>query len=472
MIASVVRIRSFPRMLGHSTPALFRHSFQRIALLAVSLFGICAPVAAQTGWHFGCGLTKPNPKRIALSALSLYSAEGSGRATDPKYGFDLNTVPSNFASGSCSSTKPFFFSIAAGDGNYRVTLDLGGADSSVTTVRAESRRLLVDRLSIKAGGSHQVVFNVNVRSADILPSVDTLADNPIVRVQLKPREIGALDWDHKLTLEFNGDHPSVRSISIQPAEHVPTIYIAGDSTVVDQTMEPWAAWGQMLPAFFGPRISIANEAESGETIRSFVTEHRLAKIMSTIRAGDYLMIQFGHNDQKPGKGYVPAATDFTNYLLQYIADARSHGATPILVTPVNRRNFDADGKIVQTLGDYPEAMREVAEQQKVSLIDLNALSKTLFEAMGEEGTLHAFVHYKANTFPDQPTELADNTHFNSYGAYELARVIVQSIRDQKLLLARYLRLPIAPFDPAQPDPFSNWTLPPSPTYSMDTPYAR
>jgi lysophospholipase L1-like esterase len=471
MIAFVVRIGSFTRMLGRSTPAVTGYGFQRIALLAMALFGICAPVAAQTGWHFGCGLTQPNPKRIALSALSLYSAKGSDRATDPKYGFDLNTVPSNFASGSCSSTKPFFFSIAAEDGNYRVTLDLGGADSSITTVRAESRRLLVDRLSIKAGGSHQVVFNVNVRSADI-PSVEGLAANPIVRVQLKPREIGALDWDHKFTLEFNGDHPSVRSISIQPVKNVPTIYIAGDSTVVDQTMEPWAAWGQMLPAFFGPRISVTNEAESGETIRSFVTEHRLAKIMSTIHAGDYLMIQFGHNDQKPGKGYVPAATDFKTYLLQYIADARSHGATPILVTPVNRRNFDADGKIVQTLGDYPEAMREVAEQQKVSLIDLNALSKTLFEAMGEEGTLHAFVHYKANTFPDQPTELADNTHFNSYGAYELARVIVQSIRDQKLSLARYLRLPITPFDPAQPDPFSNWTLPPSPTYSMDTPYAR
>ncbi len=459
-------------MLGRSTPTVSGYSFQRIALVTAALIVTCAPVAAQTGWHFVCGLNKPNDSEIALSASSLYSEVRSDDAIGPKYGFDLDTVPSNFASGSCSSTKPFFFSIAARDGNYRVTLDLGGADSSITTVRAESRRLLVDQLPIKAGGSRQVVFNVNVRTPEILAGGEPLQAASVVQVQLKPREIGALDWDHKLTLEFNGDHLSVRSISIQPVGNVPTIYIAGDSTVVDQTMEPWAAWGQILPLFFGPKISIANEAESGETIRSFVTEHRLAKIMSTIRAGDYLMIQFGHNDQKPGKGYVPAATDFKAYLLQYIAEARSHGATPILVTPVNRRNFDADGKIVQTLGDYPEAMREVAEQQNVSLIDLNALSKTLFEAMGEEGTLHAFVHYSANTFPDQPAELADNTHFNSYGAYELARVIVQSIRDQKLPLARYLRLPIAHFDPARPDPFSNWTLPPSPTYSMDTPYER
>ena len=147
--------------------------------------------------------------------------------------------------------------------------------------------------------------------------------------------------------------------------------------------------------------------------------------MSTIKPGDYLMMQFGHNDQKPGKGYVPAATDFKTYLLQYIREARGHGATPILVTPMNRRNFDANGKIVQTLGEYPQAMRDVAQQENVSLIDLNALSKSLFEAMGPDGTLHAFVHYPANTFPDQPEALKDNTHFNAYGAYELGASIVQ-----------------------------------------------
>jgi lysophospholipase L1-like esterase len=228
----------------------------------------------------------------------------------------------------------------------------------------------------------------------------------------------------------------------------------------------------MLPSFFGSKIAIANEAESGETIRSFVSEHRLEKIMSTMRTGDYLMIQFGHNDQKPGAGYVPAATDFKTYLLQYIGETQAHGSTPILVTPMHRRDFDAEGKIVQTLGDYPEAMREVAKQKGLALIDLNALSKTLFEALGEEGTLHAFVHFPANTFPDQPEALADNTHFTSYGAYELARTIVQSMRDEKLPLARYLRPGIGHFDPLHPEAFSNWTLPSSPSYSTETPYER
>jgi len=444
----------------------------RNAFLCAAIFSLCPSGQAQTGWHFACSANKPKGGAIVLSASSHYSEATPTPKGDFSYGFDLNTAPTSFDEGSCSGVKPFFFSIGARDGNYRVTLVLGGPASSIATVRAESRRLLIEQLRIKAGGSRRIIFTVNVRTPEIIPSGGPPTGGSVAQVRLKPREIGALDWDHKLTLEFNGDHPSVRSISIEPVDDVPTLYLAGDSTVVDQTNEPWAAWGQMLPSFFDPKIAIANEAESGETIRSFVSEHRLEKIMSTMRPGDYLMIQFGHNDQKPGKDYVPAATDFKTYLLQYIAETHAHGSTPILVTPMNRRNFDAEGTIVQTLGDYPDAMREIAKQNGLALIDLNASSKTLFEALGPEGTLHAFVHYPANTFPDQPIALADNTHFTSYGAYELARVIVQSMRDENLPLARYLRPGIAHFDPALPEPFSNWTLPPSPSYSTEKPYER
>jgi lysophospholipase L1-like esterase len=442
--------------------------------LCFALGTLCRPSLAQQPWQFRCS-SATAPKSSSLTAASLYHSSPPNSAATPAFGFDLNTVPSSFTGHSCSSDQPFFFSIAVPDGNYRVTVVLGGPTASTTTVRAESRRLMVDQKSVPAAGSATEVFNVNVRTDSIYPTQDTKdqpSTEPLPKVKLKPREIGALDWDEKLTLEFNGKHPSIRSISIQHDDRLPTIYIAGDSTVVDQDKEPWAAWGQMLPVFFGPRIVIANEAESGETIRSFVGERRFAKVLSTIKPGDFLMIQFGHNDQKPGSGYVPAATDFKDYLLRYITEARAHGATPILVTPMNRRNFDADGKIVQTLGDYPQAMREVAAQQKVALIDLNALSKTLFETLGPEGTLHAFVHYPAHTFPDQDEELKDNTHFNSYGAYELTCAIVQSIRDQNLPLRRYLRDGIPRFDPAHPDPFTAWTLPPSPSVSTATPYGR
>jgi len=401
---------------------------------------------------------------MQLTAANRFPGSGAKYGA---YGFDLVAPPTSFTGGVCSSAKPFFFSIALPDGNYEVTLKLGGPTPSTTTVRAESRRLFVDRLATAAGATKTETFVVNVRTATIEGAPPQAAS-----VKLKTREIGALDWDSKLTLEFNGDNPSVRSIAVKPVKDVPTLYLAGDSTVVDQDKEPWAAWGQMLPAFFGPGLAISNQAESGETIKSFQGERRFDKIFSTIKKGDYLAIQFAHNDQKAGSGQVPAHGEYKELVLKYVAMTRAKGATPILVTSMNRRNFDSQGKIVQTLGDYPAVMREIAAEQKVTLIDLNELSKTLFEAMGPEGTLKAFVHFPANTFEGQTTELKDDTHFNAYGGYELARAIVQNIRDQKLPLAALLRKDIPPFDPAKPDDVATFELPLSPMVSLDTPYGR
>ncbi|ADV82525.1 rhamnogalacturonan acetylesterase [Terriglobus saanensis] len=432
-------------------------SFFSCAVAFTFLLPILAP--AQKISRYTCSSGKPKAGVVQLSASSLFTTDADG--------FDLHTAPSSFSNGSCASDKPFFFSASGPDGNYRVTLVLGGDAPATMTVRAESRRLLLMNQPIPASGSHTETFIVNVRTSTI-HSESTTAE----QVKLKPREIGALDWDNKLTLEFNGDHPSVRSITIEPVSKVPTIYLAGDSTVVDQDKEPWAAWGQMLPLFFSPAISIANHAESGETIRSFVGERRLAKIMSTIQPGDYLFVQFAHNDQKPGKGYVPAATEYKDLLKSYITQARAHGATPILVTSMNRRTFDAAGHITQTLGDYPATAREVAAEEHAALVDLNAMSKTLYEALGDAGTLHAFVHYPANTFPGQTEELKDDTHFNSYGAYELARCIVQSLRDQKNPLAAYLRKGMENFTPTHPDSLSAFSLPQSPLVSTETPYGR
>ena len=144
----------------------------------------------------------------------------------------------------------------------------------------------------------------------------------------------------------------------------------------------------------------------------------------------------------------------------------------MLVTSMNRRNFDAEGKIVMTLGEYPEATREVAKEQKVALIDLNEMSKTLFEAMGPEGTLKAFVHFPANTFPDQPEELKDNTHFTNYGAYELARCVVKGIRESGLPLASAVIKDEPQFDPAKPDDPMALMLPQDPQVNTTTPYGR
>ena len=296
-------------------------SSARIAPL-LALAAIALPLAAQQGlprarFIFDCGPATPSHDH--LTAASLYTPTAPG--------FDLQPPPT-VADGACTSDKPFFFSIALPDGDYRVALTLGGKQASDTTLRAESRRLLLKDLPLAPGASDTREFTVNVRT----PTISTTNQ----QVKLKPREIGALDWDNKLTLEFNGTHPAFRSLTITPVTNVPTWYLAGDSTVVDQDKEPWAAWGQMLPAFFGPGLAIANNAESGETIRSFVGERRLEKIMSTIKQGDYLAIQFAHNDMKPGGGFVPIP-DYKAQLKSYIDQARAKGATPVLVTAMNRR---------------------------------------------------------------------------------------------------------------------------------------
>jgi lysophospholipase L1-like esterase len=315
---------------------------------------------------------------------------------------------------------------------------------------------MLEKIATEPNASLTRTFDTNVRYPEISgqPSGDSSR-----LVKLKPREQGILNWDHKLTLEFNGDHPSIRSIDIEPIRDEPTIYLAGDSTVVDQYYEPWAAWGQMLPRFFTPGIVIANHAESGETTRSFVAEHRLEKIMSLIKPGDYLFIQFAHNDMKPG---AVSVDQYKTLLADYIAQTRAKNATPVLVTSMNRRTFDDAGHITNSFGPYPDAMRELATARHVALIDLNAMSKTLFETLGPEESKKAFMHYPANAYPNQTEAINDDTHFNSYGAYELARCIVRGIRETNLPLAKFLDKNVPDFDPAHPDSISTFSLPPTP----------
>ena len=126
--------------------------------------------------------------------------------------------------------------------------------------------------------------------------------------------------------------------------------------------------------------------------------------------------------ERARRGHRGVHESYKTDLIHFVTEARKRGGLPVLVTSMNRRRFDAQGKIVPTLGDYPEAVRQTAKEQNVPLIDLNAMSKTLFETMGPDGTLKAFVHYPANTFPGQTVALKDDTHFNTYGAYELAKV--------------------------------------------------
>lgn len=280
-------------------------------------------------------------------------------------------------------------------------------------------------------------------------------------MRLKPREHDYLHWDDKLTLEFNGAAPKVSRIEITKVDNVPTVFLAGNSTVVDQANEPWAAWGQMIPAFFQPgKVAVANYAESGETLKSFKGARRLEKIWSLAKPGDYFFIEFAHNDQKPGGNHLDPFTTYKQTLKEWTAEARKRGVTPVLVTSMNRRTFDSSGRITNSLGDYPEAVRQTGKEEGVAVIDLNAMSKTMYEAWGPEKSTKAFMHFAANTYPNQPKDVKDNTHFSTYGAYELAKCVVKGIRENVPVLAKHLKQNLPSFDPAQPAAFEDWKLPP------------
>jgi lysophospholipase L1-like esterase len=351
---------------------------------------------------------------------------------------------------------PFYFSVKLPEGNYNVKVILGDKNGiSVTTIKAECRRLMVERVETKKGEFINAEFTVHVKDSIIRPSGRT--------VRLKAREVNYLHWDDRLTLEFNNEAPKVCGVEIEKVENIPTVFLAGNSTVVDQDREPWAAWGQIIPSFFAPKgIAIANYAESGETLRAFKGERRLEKLWSMSKPGDYLFIEFAHNDQKPGGNHLDPFTTYKQTLKDWIGEARKRQMIPVLVTSMNRRTFDDAGKhITNSLGDYPEAMRQTGKEENVPVIDLNAMSKSLYEAWGPEASLKAFVHFPANTFPDQAAELKDDTHFTYYGAYELAKCIVNGIEQNVPSLAKYLKKNLHPFDPLHPDPFRGFDIPAS-----------
>ncbi len=353
---------------------------------------------------------------------------------------------------------PFYFQKELPEGRYKITLTFGSPlEETVTTVKAESRRLMLEDIKTAKGEFVTKTIVVDVRTPKI---------NDTLSINLKKREIGYVNWDKYLSLEFNGPKPCVTSIVIEEANDLPVIFLAGNSTVTDQAYEPWASWGQMLPRFLKPEIVVANYAESGETLLAFKARRRLQKLISIMKPGDYLFMEFAHNDQKPGSCHVEPFTTYQDELRFFMNEARSKGGKPVLVTSTNRRKFDDNGEIVNTLEEYPDAMRQLAKEENVPCVDLNAMTKIFYEALGVDDSKKAFVHYPANSFPNQEKPLADNTHFNPYGAYELAKCVVQGIIDNKLDLGKYIVDDWTTFDPNHPDDWKTFFWPASPAIEI------
>jgi lysophospholipase L1-like esterase len=373
---------------------------------------------------------------------------------EPARGYGFEGEPPRIEGGAASSEHPFLFSADVPEGDYRVTVVLGGPIAARTTVKAELRRLMLQAVSTRPGQALRRQFIVDVRT----PAVPGGG-----RVQLKaPRETvqEAVAWDNRLTLEFNGEHPSVREIRIEPVR-VPVVYILGDSTVADQPAEPYASWGQMLPAFFKPDVAVANHAESGESVSGANRAGRFRKILAQIRPGDWLLVQFGHNDMKERAADPQAPQKYEAGLEAWVRAVQAKGGHAVLITSMNRHTF-SDGQVTNSLLEYPELARQAARATEAGLIDLNSMSKALYEALGEQGSWALFEHS-----PDYRQK--DGTHHSPYGAYELANLVVEGIRQASPPLARHLRPELPRFDPRRPDSESAIDIPPSPAFTTRRP---
>ncbi len=409
--------------------------------LWILLFVLAVPTSAQhLRFDFGPGKTATS-KRVKSD--TAYAKE-LGYGFEPGASVLCQERKKGTPNGFCGSDKPFYFSVALPEGNYIVRVTLGDFEKETrATVKAELRRLMLERVDAAPGKFVARTFVVNLRQP-------TIAGGGEVKLKDREKTTEAWAWDEKLTLEFNNSHPAISSIEIDRVDSLPTIYLLGDSTVCDQPSEPYNSWGQMLTRFFTPMVAIANNAESGESLRSSLGARRLDKVVSTLKAGDYLLIQFGHNDEKEKGDGIGAFTTYKADLKKFVEAARARGATPVLITPVQRRTFDEQGKIKNSHGDYPEAVRQVAREEKVALIDLHEMSTRFYEALGPEKSKLAFKE-------------GDGTHHNNYGSYELAKCIVEGLRATKLPIASLLVDDVPRFDPSRPDPLEGFSVPASPS---------
>lgn len=395
-------------------------------LTAVAVLGAFAWADAAENYKFDFG---EGPVAAGYTQVKAYTKYSDSQG----YGFESGTVSSvdrlwddDLTTDFLTAKGDMVFSVALPQGNYEVTFILGdGENESETTVWAENRKLMLDRVTL-AGG----VFS---RQTVSLRRMETRSMDGSVTMSIKDREKDYRTWDKKLTFVISGKAPAVAGIEIKRNDNVTTLWLCGNSTVVDQIMAPWAGWGQMAPGFFKSSLAIANYAESGLTASGFYSMKRLAKILAEVKKGDFVTVQFAHNDQKN-------QNDVNNYeatLTKYANEIKAKGATPLFVTSTARQN-ETDPKTA--VGGLPERMRALGKKLGVTVLDLNQHSITLGKALG--GNKEKMYMYTAS----------DKTHFCEYGAYELARANIEEIKAKVPELAKHLRDDHEAFNSSKPDP--------------------
>ncbi|MEW1824633.1 rhamnogalacturonan acetylesterase [Streptomyces sp. NPDC088196] len=331
-----------------------------------------------------------------LAALTLSTA----LSTAPAQAHD-RTPPLGLAN--CTATACHF---DVPPGTYDVTVRLGGESAASTAITGETRRSLLPETATAAGRTVIRSFTVNVRTPEGEPT--------------------GPDGTPGLDLTLGGTAPALADISVTPAHHARQIFLIGDSTVCDQPGDPYSGWGQQLPQFLRKGVSVANYADSGESTVTYLENPLLwGTVQPLIHPGDLVLVQLAHNDKQ---------TDEATYranLETLVAGIRDRGGRPVLVTPIVRRWFNADGTLnndiallVNGLGvDLPGVIRSVAATERVTLIDLTAQTKALVESLGVEGSKALYLY----------NEKKDNTHTSAHGATVYAGLVRDALVARHLL---------------------------------------
>ncbi|MDR0988382.1 MAG: GDSL-type esterase/lipase family protein [Prevotellaceae bacterium] len=221
-----------------------------------------------------------------------------------------------------------------------------------------------------------------------------------------------------------------------------TVFMIGDSTMANKSLEggnPERGWGHVLPGFFTEDIQVDNHAQNGRSSRSFINEGRWDKVLSLMKPGDYLFIQFGHNDEKPKEDrHTDPGTTFDENLRRFVLEARAKGGIPVLFNSIVRRNY-VNGVLTDTHGAYLDSPRNVAKELNVPFVDMNRITHDLVVSMGEEDSKKLFTWLPANQVMAKPKGLQDNTHLNVYGARVIASLTIDAIAKEVPALAKYVR---------------------------------
>lgn len=230
-------------------------------------------------------------------------------------------------------------------------------------------------------------------------------------------------------------------LAVSPIQEAPVVvYLIGDSTMShkEQSAYPETGWGTPFATYFEASVTVENHARNGRSTRTFIEEGRWGRIEERLAPGDYVFIQFGHNDEVPTKGSYTTEDEYTTNLVRFVRETRKAGAHPVLLTPVARRQFDEDGRVVGTHTTYAQLVRDVATAERVPLIDMDRQSQDLIQSLGAENSRFLFNHLAPGQNPNYPEGLEDNTHFNEFGARRMAELVLTSIRDLRLGLAEHI----------------------------------